>query len=79
MVGFSLLAGNAAIIISMMKHEFVLRDVTYILFQMKMTDEEKLKLYEEIVRTRRALSECRLLQRPAFDHRASVFKTTLRK
>ena len=44
-----------------------------------MTDEEKLKLYEDLVRARRTLSETRLLRRPVQDKDSSFFKNTLRK
>ncbi|KAL4238111.1 hypothetical protein ACF0H5_002823 [Mactra antiquata] len=46
---------------------------------MKMTDEEKLKLYEDLVRARRSLSETRLLHRPIQDRDTSFFKNTLRR
>lgn len=44
-----------------------------------MTDEEKLKVYEEIVRCRRALSESRLLQRPLQDSSSNFLRNTLRR
>ncbi|XP_055956825.1 myosin-I heavy chain isoform X1 [Patella vulgata] len=47
--------------------------------KMKMTDEEKLKLYEELVRCRKLLSESRLLQRPITSADAGFFKNTLRR
>ncbi|XP_045181128.2 myosin-I heavy chain-like isoform X2 [Mercenaria mercenaria] len=47
--------------------------------KMKMTDEEKLKLYEDLVRARRSLSETRLLHRPVQDRDSSFFKNTLRR
>ena len=46
---------------------------------MKMTDEEKLKLYEELVRCRKALSESRLLQRPLQDTTSGFLRNTLRR
>ncbi|XP_052766932.1 myosin-I heavy chain-like isoform X3 [Mya arenaria] len=46
---------------------------------MKMTDEEKLKLYEDLVRARRSLSETRLLNRPIQDRDSSFLKNTLRR
>ena len=45
----------------------------------KMTDDEKLKLYEDLVRARRSLSETRLLHRPIQDKDSSFFKNTLRR
>ncbi|XP_041351468.1 unconventional myosin-VIIb-like isoform X2 [Gigantopelta aegis] len=47
--------------------------------KIKMTDEEKLKLYEELVRCRKALSESRLLQRPLQDSGAGFLRNTLRR
>ncbi|KAK0050723.1 unconventional myosin-X [Biomphalaria pfeifferi] len=47
--------------------------------QMKMSDEDKLKLYEELVRCRKALSETRLLQRPAQDFGSGFLRNTLRR
>ncbi|CAL1545802.1 unnamed protein product [Lymnaea stagnalis] len=47
--------------------------------QMKMTDEDKLKLYEELVRCRKALSESRLLQRPLQDMGSGFLRNTLRR
>ena len=44
-----------------------------------MTDDEKLKLYEDLVRARRSLSETRLLHRPIQDKDSSFFKNTLRR
>ena len=44
-----------------------------------MTDDEKLKLYEDLVRARRSLSETRLLHRPIQDRDSSFFKNTLRR
>ncbi|XP_052271099.1 unconventional myosin-VIIb-like isoform X2 [Dreissena polymorpha] len=46
---------------------------------MKMTDEEKLKLYEDLVRARRSLSETRLLHRPIQDRDSSFLRNTLRR
>ncbi|CAG5127788.1 unnamed protein product, partial [Candidula unifasciata] len=45
----------------------------------KMTDEDKLKLYEELVRCRKALSESRLLQRPVQDVGSGFIRNTLRR
>ncbi|KAH9515344.1 hypothetical protein Btru_014195 [Bulinus truncatus] len=47
--------------------------------QMKMSDEDKLKLYEELVRCRKALSETRLLQRPAQEFGSGFLRNTLRR
>lgn len=46
---------------------------------MRMSDEEKLKLYEEVVRTRKKLIESNVLQRPPPEGGANFFKSTLRK
>ncbi|XP_076097464.1 myosin-VIIa-like isoform X5 [Mytilus galloprovincialis] len=45
----------------------------------KMTDEEKLKLYEEIVRCRRALSDSRLLQKPTGHGNAGFLRQSIRR
>ncbi|GAB1607514.1 unconventional myosin-X isoform X1 [Argonauta hians] len=47
--------------------------------KMRMSDEEKLKLYEEVVRTRRKLVESNILQRPSPEGGANFFRSTLRK
>lgn len=47
--------------------------------KMRMSDEEKLKLYEEVVRTRKKLIESNVLQRPPPEGGANFFKSTLRK
>ena len=47
--------------------------------QSKMTDEEKLKLYEEIVRCRRALSDSRLLQKPTGHGNAGFLRQSIRR
>ncbi|ESO93643.1 hypothetical protein LOTGIDRAFT_119149, partial [Lottia gigantea] len=47
--------------------------------KIKMSDEEKLKLYEELVRCRKLLSESRLLQRPITTADTGFFKNTLRR
>ncbi|KAL3874589.1 hypothetical protein ACJMK2_037577 [Sinanodonta woodiana] len=47
--------------------------------KVKMTDEEKLKLYEDLVRARRTLSESRLLHRPVQEQNANFFRSTLRR
>ncbi|XP_035824689.1 myosin-I heavy chain [Aplysia californica] len=47
--------------------------------KIKMTDDDKLKLYEELVRCRKALSESRLLQRPANDSATGFLRNTLRR
>ncbi|XP_059160288.1 unconventional myosin heavy chain 6-like isoform X2 [Physella acuta] len=47
--------------------------------KMKLTDEDKLKLYEELVRCRKALSESRLLQRPSHDVGSGFLRNTLRR
>ncbi|XP_070180656.1 myosin-I heavy chain-like [Littorina saxatilis] len=47
--------------------------------KMKLTDEEKLKLYEEIVRCRKALAESRVLQRPPQESSTGFLKNTLRR
>ncbi|XP_056022495.1 myosin-I heavy chain-like isoform X9 [Ostrea edulis] len=45
----------------------------------KMTDDEKLKLYEELVRCRRALSDCRLLRPAQSQHSSSFLKQSIRR
>nr|XP_034326517.1 myosin-I heavy chain isoform X5 [Crassostrea gigas] len=45
----------------------------------KMTDDEKLKLYEELVRCRRALSDCRLLRPAQSHHGANFLKQSIRR
>ncbi|XP_076464756.1 myosin-VIIa-like [Babylonia areolata] len=47
--------------------------------KMKLTDEEKLKLYEEIVRCRKALAESRTLQRPPQESGSGFIRNTLRR
>ena len=44
-----------------------------------MTDEEKLKLYEEIVRCRRALSDSRLLQKPSHHGNPGFLRQSIRR
>lgn len=44
-----------------------------------MTDEEKLKLYEEIVRCRRALSDSRLLQKPSHHGTPGFLRQSIRR
>ena len=46
---------------------------------MKLTDDEKLKLYEEIVRCRKSLAESRILQRPPQESNQGFLKNTLRR
>lgn len=46
---------------------------------MKLTDDEKLKLYEEIVRCRKALAESRILQRPPQEGSTGFIRNTLRR
>ncbi|XP_022328925.1 unconventional myosin heavy chain 6-like isoform X10 [Crassostrea virginica] len=45
----------------------------------KMTDDEKLKLYEELVRCRRALSDSRLLRPAQSHHGANFLKQSIRR
>ncbi|XP_062572386.1 myosin-I heavy chain-like isoform X2 [Saccostrea cucullata] len=45
----------------------------------KMTDDEKLKLYEELVRCRRALSDSRLLRPAQAHHHANFLKQSIRR
>ncbi|KAK3585200.1 hypothetical protein CHS0354_027488 [Potamilus streckersoni] len=60
-------------------HATWLKTDTDSLKKVKMTDEEKLKLYEDLVRARRTLSESRLLHRPVQEQNANFFRSTLRR
>jgi uncharacterized protein (DUF2236 family) len=54
-------------------------DSSSLRFQTKMTDDEKLKLYEELVRCRRALSDCRLLRPAQAQHSTNFLKQSIRR
>ncbi|BFZ12100.1 hypothetical protein BsWGS_15138 [Bradybaena similaris] len=47
--------------------------------RLKMTDEEKLKLYDKLIRCRKALVESRFLQRPVQESGSNFLRNTLRR